>query len=229
MKCTGQKYSCRFPTSARIKSTATTIGWMISKIKHLGELCKIWGFHGADYEECCLLGYKNPVHTSQETHYLSATDPNRLMICKIWGFHGADYEEWCLLGYKNPVLTSQETHYVSATEPKRLMLCTIWGFDSGDYEECRLLGYKNPVRTSQETHYVSATEPSRLMLYKIWSFHGCESEECRLLGCDVVWLLQEPTSLRNVSSCKSHMVSHSRRQHSSEQAVFFHYTFARNL
>jgi hypothetical protein len=36
-------------------------------------LCKIWGFHGGDYEEWCLLGYKNPVHTSQETHYVSAT------------------------------------------------------------------------------------------------------------------------------------------------------------
>jgi hypothetical protein len=31
-------------------------------------LCKIWGFHGDDYEECRLLGYKNPVRTSQETY-----------------------------------------------------------------------------------------------------------------------------------------------------------------
>jgi hypothetical protein len=23
-------------------------------------LCKIWGFHGGGYEECRLLGYKNP-------------------------------------------------------------------------------------------------------------------------------------------------------------------------
>jgi hypothetical protein len=29
--------------------------------------CKIWGFHGGDYEECRVLGYKNPVRTSQET------------------------------------------------------------------------------------------------------------------------------------------------------------------
>jgi hypothetical protein len=34
--------------------------------------CKIWGFYGGDYEEC-LLGYRNPVRTSQETHYFSAT------------------------------------------------------------------------------------------------------------------------------------------------------------
>jgi hypothetical protein len=31
-------------------------------------VCKIWGFHGSDYEECGLLGYKIPVRTSQETH-----------------------------------------------------------------------------------------------------------------------------------------------------------------
>jgi hypothetical protein len=27
-------------------------------------LCKIRGFHEGEYEECRLLGYKNPVHTS---------------------------------------------------------------------------------------------------------------------------------------------------------------------
>jgi hypothetical protein len=35
--------------------------------------CKIWRSHGGDYEEWRVLGYKNPVHTSQETHYVSAT------------------------------------------------------------------------------------------------------------------------------------------------------------
>jgi hypothetical protein len=56
-------------------------------------LCKIWGFHGSDYEECRLLGYKNPARTSQETHYVSATESSQLMLCKIWGFHGSDYEQ----------------------------------------------------------------------------------------------------------------------------------------
>jgi hypothetical protein len=84
--------------------------------------CKIWGFHGGDYEECHFLGYKTPVRTSRETHYVSTTEPSRLMLCKIWGFHGSDYEECRLLGYKNPVLTSQETHYFSATESSQLML-----------------------------------------------------------------------------------------------------------
>jgi hypothetical protein len=44
---------------------------------------KISGYHGGDYEECPLLGYKNPVRTSQETHSFSATEPSRLMLCKI--------------------------------------------------------------------------------------------------------------------------------------------------
>jgi hypothetical protein len=98
------------------------------------------GFHGGDYEERRLLGYKNPVHTSQETHYVSATESSRLMLCNIWGFHGGDYDEFSILGYKNPDHTSEETCNFSATEPSRLMLCKIWGFDGGDYDECRLLG-----------------------------------------------------------------------------------------
>jgi hypothetical protein len=78
-----------------------------------------------DYKECLLLGFKNPVHTSQETHYFSATEPSLLMVSKIQGFHGGDYEKCRLLGYKNPVHTSQETHYVSATDPILLMICKI--------------------------------------------------------------------------------------------------------
>jgi hypothetical protein len=101
-------------------------------------LCKIWGFQGGDYEECRLLGYKNPVRTSQETHYVSATETSPLMLCKIWCFHGSDYEEWRLLGYRNPVRNSRR--HVSTTEFSQLMLCKIWGFHCDDYEECRLLG-----------------------------------------------------------------------------------------
>jgi hypothetical protein len=61
-------------------------------------LCKIWGFHGGNYEEWRLLGYKNPVRTSQETHYVSTTEFSRLILCKVWGFHGGDYGEFRLLG-----------------------------------------------------------------------------------------------------------------------------------
>jgi hypothetical protein len=46
-------------------------------------ICKISGFHGGEYEECRLLGYKNPVHTSHETYYFCATEPSRLMQCKL--------------------------------------------------------------------------------------------------------------------------------------------------
>jgi hypothetical protein len=62
------------------------------------KMSKIWGFHGCDYEECRLLGYKTPFRTSQETRYVSATESSQLMLCKIWGFHGDDYEECRLLG-----------------------------------------------------------------------------------------------------------------------------------
>jgi hypothetical protein len=105
-------------------------------------LCKIWGFHSGDYEECRLLGYKTPVRTSQETHYVSATESSQLMLCKILSFHGSDYEEFRLLGHKTPVRTSQETLHISVTESSQLMLCNIWGFHSGEYEECRLRWYK---------------------------------------------------------------------------------------
>jgi hypothetical protein len=106
---------------------------------------KILAFHGGDYEECRLLGYKTPVRTSQETHYISATEPSRLMLCKIWSFHGGDYEECRLLEQKLKFLPHRGHVNVSTTEPNRLMLCKIWGFQGGDYEECRLLGY-NAVR-----------------------------------------------------------------------------------
>jgi hypothetical protein len=60
--------------------------------------CKIIGFHGGDYEECRLLGYTNPVRTSQEEHYISSKELGRLMPCKILGFDGGDYEECCFPG-----------------------------------------------------------------------------------------------------------------------------------
>jgi hypothetical protein len=46
-------------------------------------LCTIRGFHDGDYEECRLLRYENPVRTSQETHYVSATELSQLMLCVI--------------------------------------------------------------------------------------------------------------------------------------------------
>jgi hypothetical protein len=34
---------------------------------------------------------------------------------------------------------------------------------------------------------------------KIWRFHSGDYEECHLMGCYAIWLLQEPTFLRNVA------------------------------
>jgi hypothetical protein len=61
-------------------------------------LYKIWGVHGGNYKECRLLGYKNSVRTSHETHYVSTTEPSQLLLCKSWGLHGGDYEECRPLG-----------------------------------------------------------------------------------------------------------------------------------
>jgi hypothetical protein len=138
-------------------------------------LCKIWGCHCGDYEECRHLRFK-PQFVPHKKHYVSATEPNQLMVYKIWGFNGCDYEEYRLLEYKNPILTSQEIHCVSATEPSQLMLCKIWGSHCGDYEECGHLGFK-PQFVAHKKHYVSATEPNQLMVYKIWGFQGCDYEE----------------------------------------------------
>jgi hypothetical protein len=47
-------------------------------------LCKILGFHGGDYEECRLLGYKNPVRTSFTGDTLRLCyRVQPLMLCKI--------------------------------------------------------------------------------------------------------------------------------------------------
>jgi hypothetical protein len=43
--------------------------------------------------------YNNPVRTSHETHYVSATEPSQLMLCKIRDFHGGDNEECRLMRY----------------------------------------------------------------------------------------------------------------------------------
>jgi hypothetical protein len=115
------------------------------------DLCKIWGLRDCDYEEWRLLGYKTPVRTSQETHYVSATASSQLMLCKIWGLRGCDYVEWRLLEYKTPVRTSQETHYLSTTESSQLMLCKIWGFHDCDYEECCLVGYRTSSYPTGDT------------------------------------------------------------------------------
>jgi hypothetical protein len=62
-------------------------------------LCKILCFQGDDNYGCRLLGIKNPVNTSQDTHYVAAIDPSQLILCKIFGVLGGNYEECRLMGY----------------------------------------------------------------------------------------------------------------------------------
>jgi hypothetical protein len=45
-------------------------------------LCQIWDFHGCDYEECHLLGYKTPV-VPHRKHYVSTTEPSRLVHVRL--------------------------------------------------------------------------------------------------------------------------------------------------
>jgi hypothetical protein len=151
-------------------------------------LCNIWGFHAGDYEECRLLGYKNQDLISQETYYVSATEPSRLILCKIWVFHGGDSEECRLLRCKNPVRTAQETHYASATEPSRLMVFNIWGFHGGDYEVCRILEIHRSVLRLLLTCL-------SCLFFSSWWWWRC--------------------FLRKVSSYNSHTAQHSRRHASS--------------
>jgi hypothetical protein len=102
------------------------------------------------------------VRTSQETHHVSATEPNRLMLC------GETVAVCCENHTEHTDTlwadrTTQETHHVSTTEPNRLMLCgetVAVGCDNRTEHRYTLWA----VRTSQETHHVSTTEPNRLML-----------------------------------------------------------------
>jgi hypothetical protein len=66
----------------------------------------------------------NTVRTSQGTHYVSSTEPNRLLLFReaVAVYCENHTEHTDTLCGQNAVRTSQETHYVSATEPIRLML-----------------------------------------------------------------------------------------------------------
>jgi hypothetical protein len=68
-------------------------------------------------EERRLLGYKNAVRTSQQTHYVSATEPSLLILCTIRGFHGGDYEECRILGCDAEWLLKEPTFRRSVLPP----------------------------------------------------------------------------------------------------------------
>jgi hypothetical protein len=96
------------------------------------------------------------VRTSQETHYVTATETNRLIL------FGGTVAVYCEnhTEHTDTVRTSQETHYVSTKEPNRLML---FGETVAVYCENHT-EHTDAVRTSQETHYVTATETNRLTM-----------------------------------------------------------------
>jgi hypothetical protein len=61
------------------------------------------------------------VRTSQETHYVSAADPNRLMLS------GETVAVYCEnhTEHTDTVRITQETHYVSAAETNGLMVFVV--------------------------------------------------------------------------------------------------------
>jgi hypothetical protein len=62
--------------------------------------------------------HTDTIYTLQETHYVSATKPNRLILFgEIVAVYCENHTE-----HTDTVRTSQETHYVSATETNQLML-----------------------------------------------------------------------------------------------------------
>jgi hypothetical protein len=132
--------------------------------------------------------------TSQETHDVSTTEPNRLMLC------GETVAVCCesRTEHTDTVRTSQGTHRFSTIQPNRLMLCGETAavccenrtehryspYLTGDTLRLhyraqpvnavwgkqllfavRTVRNTDTVCTSQETHHVSTTEPNRLMLH----------------------------------------------------------------
>jgi thioredoxin-related protein len=84
------------------------------------------------------------IRTSQETHYVSFTETNRLIL------FGETVAVYCEnhTEHTDTVRTSQETHYVSTTGSKRLML---FGETVAVYCENHT-EHTDTVRTSQEPY-----------------------------------------------------------------------------
>jgi hypothetical protein len=143
--------------------------------------CKMWALHGSDWRMARSGIYINKVRTSQETHYLSATESSQLMLCKIWGLSWRWLWRMSRSGIYKP--SSYQTGDTLRLRYKAQLdnSIKIWGSHGSDYEEFHLLWYK-PSSYLTGDIYVSATGSSQLMLCKIWGFHGGGYEECRLLG-----------------------------------------------
>jgi hypothetical protein len=72
-------------TTSALERGKTFHAWYLEEADVISEhfLLGFEVLRGGDYEECPLLGYKNQVRTSQETHKISPTASSQLMLCKI--------------------------------------------------------------------------------------------------------------------------------------------------
>jgi competence CoiA-like predicted nuclease len=81
--------------------------------------------HSVDRMQSSVI-YTNSVRTSQETHYITATKSNRLMLFIVRTIRNTQihFVGRILISviYIYSVRASQETQYVSTTKPNRLML-----------------------------------------------------------------------------------------------------------
>jgi hypothetical protein len=93
------------------------------------------------------------VRISQETHYVSATEPNRLMLFRetvaVYCENHAEHRY-------SPYLTGNTLRLRYRAQPVMLFRETVAVYCENHPE------HTDTVRISQETHYVSATEPNRL-------------------------------------------------------------------
>jgi predicted Zn-dependent protease with MMP-like domain len=125
--------------------------------------------------------YKNSVRTSQETHYVSATKPNRLMLfTETVAVYCENHTE-----HTDPVRAAQKTHYVSATKPNRLMLFreTVAVYCENQTEHTNTLSGQNVETLCIRIQFVPhrkritffTTKPNRLMLFRETVVVYCEN------------------------------------------------------
>jgi hypothetical protein len=103
------------------------------------------------------------VSTSQETNYVSAAEPNRLMLFGETVAVGCENQTKHTDTLFSPYLTGNTIRPRYRAEPVNAAgenrSCLLWE----PYGTHRYI--VQAVRTSQETHYLTTTEPKRLMLF----------------------------------------------------------------
>jgi hypothetical protein len=108
------------------------------------------------------------VHTSQETHYISATESNWLMLygeTVVFIVETARNTQIYSVGRMQSV--PHRKHITSSLQNPAGYCCLgrVTDYCENHTEHTDKLCGQNAVRTSQETFYVFATEPKRLMLF----------------------------------------------------------------